>query len=137
MTGAALLKFLLGNWKWLVPLVLFAGLAIDDGYHRIALANCREARAADERNALQAALDAKERDRARREEIDSNYQAELIRARQEASTREQEIRSAAASTCPVAPARRAYYDGVRREQTQAGGGQARSGPTGGPQPVPR
>jgi hypothetical protein len=35
---SALIGFLLTNWRWLVPLVLFAGLAIDDGRLRLKIA---------------------------------------------------------------------------------------------------
>lgn len=43
MTAA--LPFILANWRWLLPLVLFAGLAIDDGRLRLKIAAYQSAEA--------------------------------------------------------------------------------------------
>lgn len=95
----------------------------------------KAARAADNEAAEHAALVQIERDRDKRAEVDQQYQAELARVRQGASPREQTIRSQAGG--PLSAARRAYYDGVRREQANpAGGGEDRRGGAGRPRPLP-
>lgn len=43
MTAA--IPFLLANWRWVLPLVLFAGLAIDDGRLRLRIAAYESAEA--------------------------------------------------------------------------------------------
>jgi hypothetical protein len=42
---ASLGAFLLANWRWVLPLLAAFGLAIDDGLHRLWLADCERVRA--------------------------------------------------------------------------------------------
>jgi hypothetical protein len=68
-----------------------------------------------------------ERDKRDRAEIDAQYQVKVNELQEQVTSREEAIRSAANSTCPVAPAYRAYFDSVRREQAHpTSGGQAGS-----------
>ena len=127
-----MIAFVLANWRWLLPTILAAGLAIDDGLHRVWLAQEQAARARDIAEADEAALHQIERDKQKRAEVDARYQAEIERLK--ASNREQAIRKEVGG--PLSPARRAYYDGVRRDQATAGGGEAGRGGTGRPKPVP-
>jgi hypothetical protein len=128
---ASLGAFLLANWRWVLPLLAALGLAIDDGLHRVWLADCTAARAKDIADADRAALEQIKRDRDKRAEIDQQHQAEVDKIRQEASSRESEILKAARSTvCNTSGPFNALFNGVRREQDAAGGGKARPGATG-------
>jgi hypothetical protein len=114
---ASLGAFLLANWRWVLPLLAALGLAIDDGLHRVWLADCTAARAKDIADADRAALEQIKRDRDKRAEIDQQHQAEVEKIRQEASSRESEILKATRSTvCNTSGPFNALFNAIRREK---------------------
>lgn len=124
---AALIPFLLGNWKWLLPLVLFAGLAVDDGYHRIALGNCHAARAADRVAAEKAKAEAVQHAQDTSDAIiTAQAQALAETAAKVGGITERIIHVPVTTACAQSPAMRAASNGMR-ELLNAGGGQAPAG----------
>lgn len=131
MSGA--IAFGLANWRWLLPLVLLASLAIDDGYHRIALANCHEARAADKVAAEKARSEAIAHAQATSDRIITEQaQALAVTAAKVGGITERILHVPISTACASSPAMRAAVDGVR-DLFRPGGGASDAG--GGPAPA--
>lgn len=123
----ALIPILLANWKWILPALLLAGLAIDDGYHRIALSNCREARAADRIAAEKAKSEAIEKAQATSDRIIAEQASALAQtAAKVGGITERIVHVPVTTACASSPSMRAASDGLR-ELFNSGGGQAPSG----------
>ncbi len=109
-----MIAFLLANWKWIVPVVLLAGVSIDDGLHRLWLAECQLARAEDKTAAEKAKTAALEDARIRSDAIITE-QAQTIakRAGQVNTITERIVHVPVTATCAQSPAMRAASEGMR------------------------
>jgi hypothetical protein len=131
--GGGLVSVLLGlvpEWRTYVMIGLAVVALVAAGYggiEQIKYEREKAGRAADNAAADQAALVQIDRDKRDRAAIDAQHRADMIDLQLKAATRDGAIRNAPASTGPLPPAYRAYYNSVRREQSgAAGGGQAGS-----------
>lgn len=134
-----MVAFLLVNWKWLLPLVACLGLAIDDGIHRIELANLRTevAEAADKAKAL--VLAQKAADAIRTKQLEDAHAIEVARLKEAANAAQIAIaRAPVTAACAATPAAREFSAGLRRFDPPPTGKPGTTTGAGAPMPlVPR
>lgn len=125
----ALLAFFAGNWRWLVPLVLIGGLGVDDGLHRLWLAQCELAREQD-KTAAEKAKSAALEDAQKRSDAIITEQAQALAqtAAKAGGIIERIVHVPVTTACAASPAMRAASDGLRELfRGPAGGGDPQAG----------
>jgi hypothetical protein len=119
-----MIAFLLANFKWLVPLLLFLGLGIDDGIKRVQLANLRAEQAKEVAEA-QALVDKKlAENQALSDKLVADYTAQITVL--QGSLNDALVKQATAQRTPLcdhSPAATAF-DNALRSRDQAGAGRA-------------
>lgn len=124
----------LGNWRWLVPTILLAGVTAAWGVEHTWRVTLQRDAAVELAREQQKVASAKEADARLTRTLEDKHDAEVRRLWEGMNAAQTAIASAARTTsCVATPAGRAFSNGVRRFDSQAGAGS--QGPAAGPGPA--
>ncbi len=109
-----MIPFLLANWKLVLPAILIAGLAADDAWHRIALANLRAAQVQEIAAAESAVRKALQADQEASNRLVADYAAEIaVLQGNLADALVAQAKAQPTPLCDQSPAARAFDRGLQ------------------------